>query len=520
MNEHYEKIGKAIYDKNEEEALALIRKGVNPDLGESLLIDATFRNLKKVVLVLLNQGISVESNTMTNETPLMIAAEKGYGELVTLFLERGADVHVKDIRSKETPLMKAIENKHTEIGIMLLENGASPNDKDKDGVPLFLKAITTRDKALIQKFLEKGVNVNVRDNSGNTALRILSDHLFVWNLEEIPAIAELLLSYGAEVNAQNNDGTTPLMEASFWGEEKMVQILLSHGADPFMRDTVGNTALHEATQSGNLDLFELLWSKGFDVDDHNNNDETLLMRAVRGESPEIMNFLLNQGANVDCQNKKGQTPLMIAMESIYWKPASYCLVTSLLLDEAPDLQVKDHQGKVFADYVQDLMKKKRKNILDNIFYKGVTRSKVSIQKFLEKGTLSMSVLDRILDLMNEEQKRQDKWNNLKFSYKEITDPKTSKLIFKTLLRSGQISHICEADCITNYEKLKTLYFQAKLNIKDGKILAKIQKGFISKRQSLENFPNSSLETMTKKITSSPLFQICNRLFERRKEKER
>lgn len=57
------------------------------------------------------------------ETPLMIAALKGYPENVKLLLEAGASLNTKDKRG-ETPLMHAVERNHTEIRELLKAAGA------------------------------------------------------------------------------------------------------------------------------------------------------------------------------------------------------------------------------------------------------------------------------------------------------------------------------------------------------------------------------------------------------------
>ena len=62
-------------------------------------------------------------------------------------------------------------------------------------------------------------------------------------------LVERLLQHGADVDAVDNDGVTPLMRASFGGHLRVVQLLLTRGADTSLRDRDGITAL-----SGALDL--------------------------------------------------------------------------------------------------------------------------------------------------------------------------------------------------------------------------------------------------------------------------
>jgi uncharacterized protein len=60
----------------------------------------------------------------------------GYVEIVTLLLENGADINVRDDANGTTPLMNAVMGGHPEVIQVLLKRGADPNievGKDKDG---------------------------------------------------------------------------------------------------------------------------------------------------------------------------------------------------------------------------------------------------------------------------------------------------------------------------------------------------------------------------------------------------
>ncbi|MDP6439812.1 MAG: ankyrin repeat domain-containing protein [Candidatus Brocadiia bacterium] len=60
------------------------------------------------------------------------------------------------------------------------------------------------------------------------------------------AAAELLLAYGAQVNARDALGKTPLHWAAQYGEQEVVGLLLTSGAEVHVRDTEGRTPLDMA----------------------------------------------------------------------------------------------------------------------------------------------------------------------------------------------------------------------------------------------------------------------------------
>lgn len=66
-------------------------------------------------------------------------------------------------------------------------------------------------------------------------------------------MVELLITKGANVNAQNESGKTAIMLAAFAGKLNIIKELRNNEASYDLRDRAGCTVLHYAVDGGNLD---------------------------------------------------------------------------------------------------------------------------------------------------------------------------------------------------------------------------------------------------------------------------
>jgi ankyrin repeat protein len=113
-----------------------------------------------------------------------------------------------------------------------------------------MRAALTGQAAAISALVDKGADVNAKDQSGRTALM---EAAFGGHVETVQALIER----GADVNAKDHSGWTALMEAASKGHTRMVRVLLDAGADAKVKHKKGWTAL-KAAAKGHVEIIKLL----------------------------------------------------------------------------------------------------------------------------------------------------------------------------------------------------------------------------------------------------------------------
>jgi ankyrin repeat protein len=73
------------------------------------------------------------------------------------------------------------------------------------------------------------------------------------------AIARLLIEKGADVNATNKNGQTPLHVGAAWGRADLVRLLIDRGAEFTSRDATGRTALEWAAHNGHKETQRIIF---------------------------------------------------------------------------------------------------------------------------------------------------------------------------------------------------------------------------------------------------------------------
>jgi ankyrin repeat protein len=100
--------------------------------GETLLNLAITRENSALARVLIDGGADVQAVDFMENSPLLLAAERGMGDIVQLLLDYGADPNHANIVGT-TALVAAAQRNHQEVANLLTSHGANPNHYNYEG---------------------------------------------------------------------------------------------------------------------------------------------------------------------------------------------------------------------------------------------------------------------------------------------------------------------------------------------------------------------------------------------------
>ena len=171
-------------------------------------------------------------------------------------------------------------------------------------------AVRARDQAAARKLLRESPRDAVKQMAvdGTTALH--------WAVYYDDAdMVDRLVSAGADVNARNDYGATPLSQAAVVGNVRVLKRLLGAGADVESANADGQTALMVLSRSSNVEAAKLLLKRGAKVDTREAwREQTALMWAAAEGQPAMVKLLIENGADVNARSRANNWERQVTAE--------------------------------------------------------------------------------------------------------------------------------------------------------------------------------------------------------------
>ncbi|MCP4441043.1 MAG: hypothetical protein GY810_19135 [Aureispira sp.] len=273
------------------EAKPITKSPVSP------LFKAVYTRNLELLRVLIDQKVDVNQINYRGDTPLMMAAARGYMDIVEELINAGAAIETKNEwqdtawtysvlvsnssffdRNNNQPASKTYKkldktldanqqaklylrvddfraalNKSDfrKINDIINQKSMSVNCLDASNTPL-TRAILRKDANIVEFLLQKGADPNIPNGYGQTPI-----HLVI--LHKTQDILELLLEYKADTNIKTDNHTSPLLQVAIKQNlSAFVYLLLKAGADPKLENDEGLDAYAVAKNIGNNTIIQQL----------------------------------------------------------------------------------------------------------------------------------------------------------------------------------------------------------------------------------------------------------------------
>jgi ankyrin repeat protein len=232
--------------------------------------------------------------------------------------------HLQDLNKA---LMQAAKKGDYRAAEAALEKGADPNARVfgtwLNYTPL-LEAITEGHRNIAELLLDWGADAYAEDENHDSAIGFAAE-------KGKESILELLLSRGVPINWKTSVGWTP-------AERGDLGVLLKYGIDPNQRTADGGCLLTMAAFNDSPEQLKLLLDHRANLNAQDDDGNTAVMVAIYQNRQKAITFLINAGADLNIQNKAGESALSRAI-------GFRTNTASVLIEHGANVNLADQSGK-------------------------------------------------------------------------------------------------------------------------------------------------------------------------------
>jgi len=306
--------------------------------GSSALLIASSNGDTEVVKELLGAGANPNHALPNGQTVLMSAVVSGQGKVIDLLIDAGADVNAIFPEGRFGAFALALDNKKMRIALQLLRRGAQPSFGDSDTLPLAVAehgslellqeldarggsrlvtfgarsafvAARNKDPEVLDYLLSHGVDLSAGNDLGYTPLILAS-------VANHPSLVQRYVDRGDDLNARDIDGETALSLAIEKDWPLVIHILRTANAETKdYGELPVAEAMLRASSDGALGTILNLRDRGASINCTDEQGNTPLMLAAQAGFVGVVRSLYHLGADINHKNLAGMSASSLAKEA-------------------------------------------------------------------------------------------------------------------------------------------------------------------------------------------------------------
>ena len=333
--------------------------------------DSFYHNtgLNEIIEFLLENGANVNLQDNNGNSALIWAITYSNLEFARILLENGANPNIPDHQLDETPLHLAVQIPYIDMVELLLENGASPHQLNIAGdTPLHLACTHTNNPRMFEILLRYGANENIPNSAGETASDLIQNH-------PNPQLRNILVETRIQIDSER------ISIDSLSRQKNISDNVMGFRVKKYLRKTGGKKKMKLIGGTPDDDLLQAVIDNDYAGEGFYVNDALL----------DKLRIAIESGANVNIQTSRGYSPLIFLAKSDVTEPNIE--MVDLLLRNGANPNLQDRGGetalhwasaKGFLEMVEKLLESE--NIDINITNKYGGNALHSIFKDEESGT--------------------------------------------------------------------------------------------------------------------------------------
>ena len=274
--------------------------------GETALHQASKNNSAMIIQLLTAQGAQTEIQDSRGFTPLITAAANDRYDAASELIKAKAVIDTRDYLGS-TPLYHAVSGEYAALIRLFLVNNADIHALNAQELSPFKLSLSKNPQITPEFYTDK--LINKPDSSGDCVL-----HILVKSGQDKEALTQAI-KHGANLDARNSKGDTPLMLALKKGDLNAAEVLIQKGSSLFVSNADTRnplSAIFEMDSGARMRLFSATGANSADF-----LGESMLHYAVRENNADVVSELLSLGADRNAHNRKGETPKDIAQAKGY-----------------------------------------------------------------------------------------------------------------------------------------------------------------------------------------------------------